>query len=182
MVRTLGGLILLALAGCAAQPDLIRQTGSGKAEATFAGVTVDEVRNALTLSCSKMGKEVATDTHSVTCSQLDKGGRGNMAQFLMGNSFSGTPYERVKFTFAATQGGVFVVADPWLEMGMGFGEKKIIPINNNAMRNDLQAGLDSVADYLRTREAGGGNAAIPPGGSAPIAEPCASCAKISKDF
>ncbi len=162
MKRTLACVFITSLAGCASQPALVRDTGSGKAEATFEGVTVDEVRNNITLACAQAGKEIVTDTHSVTCSQLDKGGRGNMAQFLLGNGYSGTPYERVKFTFAATPNGVFVVADPWLEMTMGFGEKKIIPINNNAMRNELQAGLDAAAASARQRAAGQPANAQPP--------------------
>ena len=142
------------------------------------GVTVDEMRNELVLACSRSGKEVVTDSNSVTCSYLEEGGRGFAAQLLMGNSFSGTPYTRVKFTFASVPGGVFVVADPWLEMGMGFGEKKIVPLRNNALRNELQAGLDAAAANAKARRGSTTEGATAPTVPSPADDSCKACATI----
>lgn len=172
-----GLLFVVAQAGCVSQPVLMKQTSSGKAETTMTGATVDEVRNEIVLACTKSGKEVVTDSNSVTCSYREEGGRGFAAQVLMGNSLSSTPYTRVKFTFAQAPDGVFVVADPWLEMGMGFGEKKIVPLRSNALRNDLQAGLDAAAANARARR--GSPANVTPQTSP--AEPCVACARIGTE-
>lgn len=146
-------VMLAAISGCASQPALMKQTASGKAETTIEGVSVDEMRNELVLGCTRAGKEVQTDAHSVTCAHREEGGRGMAAQLLLGNSFSSTPYTKVKFTFAAVPGGVFITADPWLEMGMGFGEVQRVPLTNNGIRNELQSGLDQAAANARNRRA-----------------------------
>lgn len=152
MNKVFVGLAIAALlSACATQAPLYKETQSGRAEATMEGVTLDEMRNEIILGCTRNGMEVESGTNAVTCGKREEGGRGFAAQMLIGNAYSGTPYTKVKFTFAQTGNDVFVVAEPWLEIGMGFGETKRIPITNVAMRNDLQKGLDTAAANARAR-------------------------------
>jgi hypothetical protein len=138
----------------AKQPDLIKHTASGKAEATIPGVTVDEFRNEIVLGCTKQGMDVEPELSTVICSKLKEGGRGFAAELLLGNRLSGKPYDKIKFTFAKDGDGVFVTAESYLEMTMGFGEVKKIPYTNNAVQNDIQAGLDRAAENARARQKG----------------------------
>jgi hypothetical protein len=144
----LGSLIV---AGCVSQAPLTRQTQSGKAEATFDNVTPDEMRNEVALRCSQSGGEVQSDQYSVTCGRRDDSGHALLAQTLIGNGYSQTPWQRLRVTFAPTGNGVFVTAESWMEMSMGFGEVKRIPDTNNADRNQLQAALDAAAASARNR-------------------------------
>jgi hypothetical protein len=165
----------LLLSSCVSQPPLYKSTQSGKAEIVIPGVTVDRVRNEIVLACARNGGETESGLNHVICGKREEGGYGFAAQLLLGNTYSGTPYTKVKFTFAQTGDGVFVVADPWLEMTMGFGEVKRVPITNVALRNDLQAGLERAAENARTAQEAG----TPPQEStqAPAVAPTASQAE-----
>jgi outer membrane murein-binding lipoprotein Lpp len=145
----LGSLIV---AGCVSQAPLTRQTQSGKAEATFDNVTPDELRNEIVLRCTQDGGEVQADQYSVTCGKRDDGNRALLAQVLVGNDYSQTPWQKMRITFAPVGSGVFVTADAWMEMTMGFGEVKRIPNTNNALRNELQAALEHAAENARNRK------------------------------
>lgn len=127
----------------------------------MAGVSLEQMKNEIVLVCAQRGMEVETSSHAVTCGRREEGGRGILAQALVGNAYSQTPMTKVRFTLAETNGGVFVVADPWLEMTMGFGEIKRIPITNNAFRNDLQSGLDQAAE--KAKKAATGSSALQDG-------------------
>lgn len=146
-------IVVAALTGCAAQPALLKETASGKPEATLPNVTMDEVRNEIALGCNRMGSQVISDQFSVTCTKETEGNRAFLAQALLGNGYSQTPHENIRFTMSPTTGGVFVTVDGWMEMTMGFGEKKRVPYNNNNFRNAMQSGLDQLSERLSKADA-----------------------------
>ena len=145
-------VLALALTGCASDQPLNRQTESGKAEAVLPNITVDAFRNEAILRCAQHGGEMESGQNSVICSREETGGRGIAAQLLVGNAYSGTPHTKLRLTFAQQGTGLYVVADEWLEITMGFGEVKKIPLTSNALRNSLQTDLDTIAERLRLQQ------------------------------
>lgn len=171
----------LVLSACAAQPALVKNTGSGNAETTFRNVSPDRVKNEIVVACMKTGAEVTSDQYSVTCAKRNDGTKGMMAQALLGNGFSQTPWEKLRFTIAPTGNDVFVTAVAWMEMTMGFGEVKRIPYDGNAMQNQMQTMLDAAASRLAANQ--GPQPA--PSTSAPAPSPpsdCKSCGSVGREF
>ncbi|HSD16814.1 MAG TPA: hypothetical protein VLC71_06060 [Thermomonas sp.] len=162
----LSAFIVAALAGCAAQPALMKQTASGRPEAWFRGASAPDIRNKMAAACSMSGANVSSDEFTVTCSRTNDSMRGIMAQAMLGNACSNSPIERVIFTFNQLGQDVFVTARGMMQINKCFGEVQTVDYDNNNFRNEVQRGLDAaVAKY----EAGGGAATyVPP--PAPIIE------------
>jgi len=138
---------------------------------------MEQVRNEFVLACARTGGEVQSDTYSVTCGKRNDSMRGMFAQALIGNAYSQTPWEKIRFTFAPTNNGIFVTVSGWMEMTMGFGEVKRIPYDNNNFRNQAQRGLDEVAARLASK-ATGTNVQPSAQQQTPTQPPCVACAKI----
>lgn len=144
--RTFGIALMLALLAACSSAPLLKETGSGKAEARMPNVTPEKFRSAVAYSCSSHGATITSDEFSVTCSARATGARAGLAQVMLGNRFSSHPFEKIRYTITPLpEGGIFVVADAWLEMGMGFGEVKRVPNNNTELRNQQQRMLDEIA-------------------------------------
>jgi hypothetical protein len=145
MDRKLGGLIavVIGLAGCAAQPELMKQTQSGRPEAVFHGATSAEIRNELATRCAKSGSNTSSTEYTVTCSRKNDSMRGMMAEALLGNACSNTPVERIEFSINQAGQDVFVTARGMMQIEKCFGQIETIDYNNNNFRNSVQQGLDA---------------------------------------
>ncbi|WP_368620545.1 hypothetical protein [Paraburkholderia sp. BR13444] len=117
-----GITVLALLAGCA-QPELITKTESGNPEVVIKNAIPDDVRNRLVKGCASKGVEVleATQYH-VVCGKELKGGQATLATLAIGNAYSTTPIQKVRFTIFQEGDGVKVVANQWIESQMPGGK------------------------------------------------------------
>lgn len=132
----------MVITGCAAQPALMRQTQSGRPEATFRGATASVIRNELATSCAKKGANTSSTEYTVTCSKKNDSMRGIMAQALLGNACSNTPMERIEFSINQAGDDVFVTARGMMQIEKCFGQVETVDYDNNNFRNEVQQGLD----------------------------------------
>jgi hypothetical protein len=63
---------------------------------------------------------------------------------LIGNSYSTTPDQKVKFTIYQSGRNVKVSARQWIETQMAFGQMQRQELNSNNQFNDLQRMLYSI--------------------------------------
>lgn len=127
------------LAGCAAQPELLKPTQSGFAEGVFRGASIGEVRSKIIDGCSRAGLVVEdSGTNQLVCTQLLSGGDAVLAQAIYGNAYSTTPEGKTRFSIYEAGQDVKVVATRWFETQMAFGQVRREPLNTNVARNDMQ--------------------------------------------
>ncbi|HVI59334.1 MAG TPA: hypothetical protein VM619_10775 [Luteimonas sp.] len=133
----------------------MKETMSGRPEATFRNASVDFVRNELALACAKHGANVESQQYAVTCTGKPSSGQAFLAQVLLGNACTHDPVERMQFTLVPSGMDVFVTANGWLEVNRCFGDVQRVDYNNNQFRNQIQMGLDqAVANYEAKYPAG----------------------------
>jgi len=132
----------LLLAGCVSQAPLLKATASGNPEATFTQATAKQIRDELAGTCAQSGGILETSEYTITCSKQNDSMRGMFAQAMLGNACSHTPMERIQFTTTQRGDDVFVTARAWMEIDKCFGEKELVPYDNNNFRNEVQTGLD----------------------------------------
>lgn len=126
------------LVGCASQK-LLKETPSGRAEGVFTGVGLNWVSSRLAGVCMNDGSMVEQpNQNTVICSKTMTGGQAVMAQMAVGNSYSTTPVQKVRFSMVPQPDGVRVVAFQWVESQMAFGQIRQQELNANHQRNDLQ--------------------------------------------
>ncbi|MGF6665312.1 hypothetical protein QF000_006980 [Paraburkholderia atlantica] len=85
----------------------------------------------------------ATQYH-VVCGKELKGGQATMATLAIGNAYSTTPIQKVKFTIFQDGDGVKVVANQWIESQMPGGQTNRMNLTSNAQNNDLQQALNKL--------------------------------------
>lgn len=130
---------IFALAGCAPQQALLKQTASGNPEGRFANTTLEEVKNKLVSTCASGGLTVYdASPNQVVCGQTMTGQEAVWAQLLIGNSYSTTPERKVRFTSYQSGQDVIVTGGQWIETQMAFGQMKRVEMNSNNQKNDLQ--------------------------------------------
>jgi hypothetical protein len=134
---TAAAFALLA-AGCSTDQVLL-QTQSGYPEATFYNTSPETVENKLVGACSRVGAAVTdTSPHQVVCGKTLEGQTGVLAQALLGNAYSTTPVENLRFVLYATGSSVHVTAYHWVETQTAFGQVRKAELNGTKQRNDLQ--------------------------------------------
>lgn len=139
MIRPILISLVVLMAGCAAQQPILKETPSGRAEGVFLDTTTDRVRDRLVGFCSNNGAmvEEATETQ-VVCSRTMQGGQAVMAQMIVGNSYSTTPEQKVRFVLSRQPDGVRVVIYQWVESQMAMGQVRRQELNSSNQRNDMQ--------------------------------------------
>ncbi|WP_146124107.1 hypothetical protein [Burkholderia multivorans] len=146
MRRTIAIAALPFLFGCATQQPLMKETPSGHPETTFEGASLSEAQNMLINQCSRIGGMVTeTNPNMVVCSKTLQGQQAVFAQMLLGNAYSSTPVDRIRFVLDSTDSGVHVTAYEWVETTMPFGKVNSAELTSNNARNGLQGTLDRLS-------------------------------------
>lgn len=142
MKKTLILIPLIAISGCANQPQLIKKTLSGKPEGVYAGKTKGQVKDALVALCNNAGLTVteSTDSYIICGKQNDS----VLAQMLVGNAYSTPAMSKVRFTISQIDNSQKVWADMWIESQMPGGQVNQMPTNSNTDRNSVQKALDNL--------------------------------------
>lgn len=136
---------VLLLSGCVAQQPRIKETNSGYPEAIFAKSSLAKVRNKLIEVCDTHGIPVLdSNENSVTCGKEMTGSDAVLGQMLIGNSYSTTPIQKIKFTLYQVSKGVKVSARQWFETQMAFGQMQQQEMNGNNQFNSVQNMLTSI--------------------------------------
>lgn len=170
-------IALAALAGCAPQQALLRNTQSGYPEETYPGTTQEIIKARLMDGCASRGSLVHdSGSNHVVCGKTMAGGEAVMAQLLVGNSYSTTPELKVRFTIFQSGDDVRVTAQQWIETQMAFGQMRRTDLNGNNHRNNLQSFLASIAPPSQARQAPAVASA-----PAPTASSGASAREVGRD-
>lgn len=135
----------LILAACAAPQELIKQTSSGYPEGVFLNSNVDAVRSKIIDGCSSKGNLVQEATgNQVICGKTLEGGEAVLGRLIVGNSYSTTPENKVRFIIYQLGADVKVTAQQWLESQMAFGQTRKEELNDNKQKNRIQQFLFSL--------------------------------------
>lgn len=138
-------LSTLFLTACAAQPEKIKLTQSGYPEAIFEKSSTESVKAKIIQGCDNRGAMVLeSSNNSVVCSKTMSGGDAVLAQVLIGNSYSTTPEQKVRFTIYPVGKSIKVSARQWVETQMAFGQMRQQELNSNSQFNDMQFFLNSL--------------------------------------
>lgn len=138
----LGAIILSA---CASQPTPIKQTASGYPEGIFQNATVDDVRAKLMEGCNARGILVEdASSNQVVCGKTMEGVGAAFAQMMIGNKYSTTPQQKVRFMFFKSGEDVKVTAQQWMETQMAMGQVRKEELNSADQRNRIQQFLNSL--------------------------------------
>lgn len=137
--------VLIALGGCVAQPPLVKQTASGRPEGIFVGFTLDQARSRVIEACSTRGLSVYdSNANSVVCGKALTGQKAVLAQMLVGNSYSTTPEDKIRFILFQSGSDVKINAEEWIETQMALGQVRREPLSNNNQQNGLQEFLFAI--------------------------------------
>lgn len=138
LVSIMAGLLV----GCAQEP-LKKQTASGKPEAEFPTYSVKQVMNGLVGMCNSSGLMIDSQADNyIVCSKTLEGGQALLTQMAIGNSYSTTPQNKVRFSVSSFKNGTKVYADMWSETQMALGQVNKVPLEGNKAKNDIQKLLD----------------------------------------
>lgn len=136
--------ISLTLAACAQVP-LNKQTASGKPEGLYPALSLEDVKSKLVEACNTRSLMVYEDSaNAVVCGKVMDGSSAMLVQLAIGNGYSTTPVQKVRFSLSKSQYGVKVWADSWAETQMAMGQMQRMPLDNNQTKNGLQALLDNI--------------------------------------
>ena len=138
----LTGLACALLVGCAQEP-LKKQTSSGKPETEFPNKTVDQVINGITEYCNDKGFVVEEQNKNyVVCAKEDEGAQGFFTQLAIGNAYSTTPQNKLRFSVSKKGNGSKVWVNAWSETQMAMGQVNKMPFEGNKAQNQMQDMLD----------------------------------------
>ncbi len=145
LFRVLPVLIaILVLSGCStAKP--MKTTASGRPEATFQNTNADDVASKIANACMSNGILVLeSNSHQVICGKQLEGGDAILATMLIGNSYSTTPEQKIRFNIVQFSGNVKVQAYQWIETQMAFGQMRRQELNSGDHFNKVQQLLNSL--------------------------------------
>lgn len=132
-------IISILLFGCAAQQPLIKQTQSGYPEGIFKNTDIETVRSKIMDACVSRGIMVIESTpNQLVCGKTMEGGQAVLAQMLVGNSYSTTPQQKLRFIMYRIGDDVKVTVQQWIETQMAFGQVQTQELKSNNQVNDLQ--------------------------------------------
>lgn len=137
-------LASLAVSACAQVP---REafTLSGRPEVSFQYSKASEVVGRLGIWCLKHQLVVQQQGEfGLVCGRQAEGGNALAALLLIGGQYSTPPMEYVRFSLIPDPTGIVVQAYQWLELQSGFGQTRMIELNNNRSFNEMQASLQEL--------------------------------------
>lgn len=107
----------------------------------FAG-TPAEVGAKLANMCASGGSTVfEQDQFHITCGRTMDGLSGALTQALLGNSYSTTPQQKIRFGLIAGEGFTRVQATAWIETQMAFGQLRQEPMSGKRIEQQIRDGL-----------------------------------------
>lgn len=135
-------ILFVMLVGCATTR---LATPSGGPEAMFYHMTLDEVKGRIADGCSRSGIHVLDmgASHVLVGKQLD-GGDAMLAQLLIGNSYSTTPWRKVHFAIFPAGKGFKVTARQWTETQMVGGQMRTVEMTAEKHLKEMQQFLWSI--------------------------------------
>ncbi|MCM2340110.1 hypothetical protein [Rhodoferax sp.] len=137
--------VTFIVTACAQQQILLKQTSSGYPEGVFKNTNVESIRSKLLDACSIRGYLVHEATgNQVVCGKTMSGTEAVFAQMLVGNSYSTTPEQRIKFIVYQSGSNVKVTANQWIESQMAMGQVRRQELNSNNQNNSIQQLLFSM--------------------------------------
>lgn len=133
------------LGGCVEQEAYLTRTPSGRPEAEFVTRNPAVVSERLTTLCASRGYLVQQSSPSqVVCGGQMQGGDALLAQLAIGNSYSTTPEQYVRFAILPYGGKVRVQAYQWVETQMAFGQVNKVELNSGNQFNSIMRALASI--------------------------------------
>lgn len=106
------------------------------------------VSDRLALLCADFGGEVTDqDDRHVLCRKPMTGGKGILAQALLGNRYSTSPDMMVRFTILKDGSATRVQASQWIEIQMAGGQTRRNDLNGQKQRSDLENALIGVGAH-----------------------------------
>jgi hypothetical protein len=96
---------------------------------------------------------VEQDDRHLLCQREVSGGRGILAQALLGNSYSTEPQLMIRFAILRDGKSVRVQASQWVELQMAGGQTRRTPLDGRKQRLELEnvliaAGAHNVPPHL----------------------------------
>ena len=83
-------------------------------------------------------------SNQIVCGKTMEGSDAVLGQMLIGNSYSTTPEQRVRFVLYEINGDTRVTAYQWMETQMAYGQIQKQELNSNNQRNGLQRFIFSI--------------------------------------
>lgn len=113
-------------------------TASGRPEAYFSTIP-DTTSSKIAAGCMNIRGTVHQSTPNMVVCEMPMGmGQQIVAQALMGNSYSTTPQEFIRFNIIPTAKGSRVQAQGWIETTMAFGQKQTTDISSGRAGSQIQ--------------------------------------------
>lgn len=138
-------LLLVLLVGCAAQQPLIKQTSSKHPEGLFRNTNVELVKSKIIEACSSKGVMILeVSDNQIICGKELSGWKAVAARVAVGNKYSSSPQQKVRFVLYQAGNDTKVIVYQWLESQMAFGQVNTQELNNNNQFNDIQKFLFSL--------------------------------------
>lgn len=120
-------------------------TPSGRPEVMFATRSATSVSEKLVGLCAQRGFLVQkAEASEVICGGTMDGGDAMLAQVMIGNSYSTTPEEYIRFSIFPYQGGIRVQAYQWIQTQMAFGQMQKLELNSGAQFNSVLRALAGI--------------------------------------
>lgn len=111
------------------------------------------VSDKLALLCANFGGEVADqDDRHVLCRKPMTGGKGILAQALLGNRYSTSPDMMVRFTILKDGSATRVQASQWVELQMAGGQTRRNDLNGQKQRSDIENALIGIGAHNASPE------------------------------
>lgn len=141
-------LAALAVAGsAAARPNYT--TPSGKPDAVFPGMSAEVAQGKIASFCMDHGMAVASNSPGqVTCEVKMGLMQSVLSQVLIGNSYSTTPREFVRFTVVSLGADARAQGNAWIETQMAFGQVRQQPIEGEGMNDGMEGMLVQAGGQL----------------------------------
>ena len=145
MKKIFAVVVACSLSACVAEQPRLTETPSGRPEVEFNTSSISNVSSRITNLCGQQGLLIQEVTaQSVTCGGEMQGGQAALASLAIGNSYSTTPRQLMRFTMYQSSGKVRVQAYQWIETQMAFGQINRLELNSNNQFNDTMRALQSI--------------------------------------
>lgn len=113
----------------------------------FSGEPAD-VSDKLALQCADRNAAVVEqDDRHVLCQREVSGGRGILAQALLGNSSSTSPKFNIRFSILRDRKAVRVQASQWIELQMAMGQVRRTELTGRKQRAELENVLVGIGGH-----------------------------------
>lgn len=136
-------LVLTMLTACVTAAP-IKQTASGRPEAVFRSQSVEQLTGRISRVCLERGMQVTQGKNELTCSKVLSGSDAILATLAIGNSYSSTPTQSIKFNFIKQGKDTRIYAYQWIQTQMALGQIRRHELNSGKHFNDVQNFLKSL--------------------------------------